>query len=131
MANVEYGYEKNLGSVGFDDAIARVTEALKQEGFGVLTEIDVKSTLKTKIDVDVDDYKILGACNPKLAHQALQALPEVGLLLPCNVVVRATGQGTVVHLASPKAMFAFIDDPKVAPVATEADARIRRVLDAL
>ena len=131
MANVQYGYDKNLGNVGFDDAVARVTAALKQEGFGVLTEIDVKGTLKQKIGVDIDEYKILGACNPKLAHQALQSQPEVGLLLPCNVVVRSTDQGTVVHLASPKAMFAFIDDPKVAPVATEADARIRRVLEAL
>ena len=131
MAGLEYGYEKNLGSVSLDEAVGQVTEALKAEGFGVLTEIDVKATLKKKIDVDFEPYKILGACNPTLAHRALQAEPEIGLLLPCNVVVRQSAGGTLVSIASPKAMFSIVRQPELGPVAEEADERLNRVIAAL
>ncbi len=115
----------------FDDAIARVTEALKAEGFGVLTEIDVKATLKKKIDVEHHPYTILGACNPKLAHQALQADSKVGLLLPCNVVVEAVEGGTKVMILDPRAMFQVADVPAIEPVMKEASERLDRVLAAL
>lgn len=125
-----YSMETTLDA-SFDDAIARVTEALKAEGFGVLTEIDVKATLKKKIDVDHHPYKILGACNPKLAHQALQADSRVGLLLPCNVVVEQLEGGTSVKILDPRAMFQVADVPGIEPVMKEAAERLDRVLAAL
>ena len=109
MASSEYGYEKTLSGVTVDGAKAKVIEALKAEGFGVLTEIDVKATLKKKLDVDFPPYAILGACNPRLAHRALQTEPGIGLLLPCNVVVRESDTGTQVAIASPRAMFSIVD----------------------
>lgn len=127
---MEYGFGKKLEGVDYDEAIERVTAALKDEGFGVLTEIDVKGTLKKKIDVDYHRYVILGACNPKLAHRALQADPKIGLMLPCNVVVHEIEGGSEVQIIDPKAMFHFIDDPSVAPIAKEAEERLRRALDA-
>ena len=127
---MEYGFGKKLEGVDHDEAIRRVTEALEAEGFGVLTEIDVKATLKKKIDVDYHRYVILGACNPKLAHRALQADPKIGLMLPCNVVVHEVEGGSEVHIIDPKAMFHFIDSPSVAPIAQEAEERLRRALDA-
>ena len=116
----------------FDSAVARVTEALKAEGFGVLTEIDVKATLKKKLDVDFRPYKILGACNPPLAHRALTAAPEVGLLLPCNVTVAQAGEGVVdVALVDPMSMLGIVSRPELEAVAEEARVRLERVADAL
>src|SRR5512135_3167365 len=118
--------------VDFTTAQARVIEALKGEGFGVLTEIDVKETLKKKLDVDFRPYKILGACNPPLAYRALSAAPEVGLLLPCNVVVSEVTEGeTEVSLVDPLAMLGVIAYAGLKPVAEEAAARLARVAKAL
>ena len=115
-------------NTSFEEALAKTTAALKTEGFGVLTEIDVKETMKKKLDVDMASYKILGACNPPLAHRALGAAPEVGLLLPCNVTVRELEDGNVeVGLLNPGVMSTMIDDPGVNAVAQEALARLSRV----
>jgi uncharacterized protein (DUF302 family) len=116
----------------FDEALTLVTAALKVEGFGVLTEIDVKETLKKKIDVDFRPYKILGACNPPLAYRALSAAPEVGLLLPCNVTVSYIGDNeTEVAIIDPLSMLGFVQHPDLEPVAEEARARLDRVAAAL
>jgi uncharacterized protein (DUF302 family) len=115
--------------VSFDEACARTVAALKQEGFGVLTEIDVKSTLKSKLDREFRRYVILGACNPQLAHRALEAELGMGLLLPCNVCVWEEDGGSVVSIARPEAMFQIVNREDVQPVAQEADERLRRVLD--
>ena len=116
----------------YEDALEQVTAALKTEGFGVLTEIDVKETLKKKLDVDFRKYKILGACNPPLAYRALQAVSQVGLLLPCNVTVAETETGSIeVSLVDPMSMLSVIDDPQLAQVAEEAQARLKRVAAAL
>lgn len=131
MTQTSYGFGTTLPGVSFEQAVQRVTEALKGEGFGVLTEIDVKATLKKKLDVDFRPYVILGACNPPLAKQALEGEPDIGLLLPCNVVVQQAQGGVEVSIADPKAMFALVDNPDVAPVAQDAEARLRRVLGAL
>lgn len=132
MSNVEYGYQKSLSGIGFEDAITQVTEALQKEGFGILTEIDVQGTFKKKLDVDFRKYKILGACNPVLAHKALQAEPQIGLMLPCNVVVQESEGGeTIVSIANPKAMFEIADSPPLKTVAEEADERLRRVIGAM
>ncbi|MEZ4443809.1 MAG: DUF302 domain-containing protein [Polyangiaceae bacterium] len=125
-----YSMETTLDA-SFDEAVAKVTEALKAEGFGVLTEIDVKATLKKKIDVDFRPYKILGACNPKLAHKALQADSTVGLLLPCNVVVEEVEGGTSVKFLDPRAMFQVVESPAIEPVMKEATERLQRALASL
>lgn len=116
----------------FETAQALVTEALKAEGFGVLTEIDVKATLKKKLDVDFRPYKILGACNPSLAYRALSATPEVGLLLPCNVTIAEVEDGlTEVALVDPVAMLGVLPHEALKPVAEEAAARLERVAQSL
>ena len=116
----------------FDEALTQVTAALKAEGFGVLTEIDVKETLKKKLDVDFRPYKILGACNPPLAYRALSAAPEVGLLLPCNVTVSyVEDQVTEVSIVDPLSMLGIVQHPDLEPVAAEARARLDRVAAAL
>jgi uncharacterized protein (DUF302 family) len=116
----------------FASAIQRVTEALKAEGFGVLTEIDVKETLKKKLDVDFRPYTILGACNPPLAHRALTADPQVGLLLPCNVVVSQVEEGNIeVSLIDPLSMLGILKSAEVESVAQEARARLERVAASL
>jgi uncharacterized protein (DUF302 family) len=132
MNDLRYGFERTLGRIEIDEAERRVTEALKTEGFGVLTRIDVKDTFKRKLDADFRPYVILGACNPQLARRALDAEPQIGLLLPCNVVVQKDETGdAVVSIADPKAMFTLVDNPAVGPVASEVEARLRRVIDAL
>jgi uncharacterized protein (DUF302 family) len=132
MDQIRYGYQKTLSDTTFEDALARVEEELKKEGFGVLTEIDVKNTLKQKLDVDFRRYKILGACNPNLAHQALGKESHIGLLMPCNVVVQETeDQKVIVSIADPKSMFAMVNNDEVGHLAEEADGKLRRVLEAV
>ncbi len=135
----QIGFELNL-DLGFDEAIEAVTAALKQEGFGVLTRIDVHTTLKQKIDVDFRPYTILGACNPALAHKALTARAEVGLMLPCNVTVEqvsgggAPGSKTLVRIINAKGMMdmsGFGDDPAIREIGAEATERLGRVEQSL
>ncbi|MHB1091112.1 MAG: DUF302 domain-containing protein [Ilumatobacteraceae bacterium] len=115
----------------YEDAIPRVKEALKEQGFGVLTEIDVRKTLKEKLDIDVEAQIILGACNPKLAHRALGADPRIAALLPCNVVVRIENGRTVVEALDPKLMAEVTGNPALTPIAEEAGELIQAALDAL
>ena len=131
MKDVVYGLRKELPAVPYRAAVERVAEALKSEGFGILTTIDVKSTLKEKLDVDYKPYVILGACNPELAHRALTADDNIGLLLPCNVVVTETETGSEVAIARPESVLAMADSPEVIPIAKEAETRLRRVLEEL
>jgi uncharacterized protein (DUF302 family) len=115
----------------YAQTIERVTSALKEQGFGVLTEIDVKATLKKKLDADFRKYVILGACNPPLAYRALSAELEIGLLLPCNVIVYEENGGSVVSIVDPISMLGVVDNPGLEPVANEARARLQRVAEAL
>ena len=119
-------------TTNFEDTLSRVTAALKVEGFGVLTEIDVKDTLKKKLDVDFRPYKILGACNPPLAYRALSAAPEVGLLLPCNVTVAYIEDNvTEVAIVDPLAMLGLVSQPDLKAIAQESRARLECVANAL
>ena len=126
-----YGFNVKFNG-SFDEAITRVTEELQKEGFGVLTEIDVKATMKKKLDIDKLPYKILGACNPVLANQALTAEPDIGLLLPCNVVVREEEDGSVtVAFMDPAAVMTLVDKEGVEELANEVEAKLERVRDGL
>ena len=113
------------------EAIPRVKEALKAQGFGTLTEIDVQATLREKVGADVDPYVILGACNPHLAHRALQAEPDVGLLLPCNVIVRTHGDRTMVSALDPEVIADMADHPDLRPIAEEATRLLDAALESL
>ena len=127
----KFGFGKTV-ELGFDEAIEKVTRELANEGFGVLTEIDVQSTLKAKLDVDMRGYRILGACNPALANQAITAVPEIGLLLPCNVLVREDDENRVhVSFMDPGAVLGLVDDPRVEPLAGQVTAKLENVLAAL
>jgi len=131
VAMMSYYISKTLAT-GFDDAVRRVTEALKQEGFGVLTEIDVKDTLKKKLGVDFRNYRILGACNPKLAHEALRLEDKIGTMLPCNVVVQETTDHKIEIVAvDPVASMMAIDNPDLRNTAEEVRERLRRVIAAV
>ncbi|MBN1315851.1 MAG: DUF302 domain-containing protein [Anaerolineales bacterium] len=127
---IKYNFKTQV-DMPFDEAVARVTEALKAEGFGVLTEIDVRATLKKKLDVDFQNYMILGACNPPLAYRALQADLEIGLLLPCNVIVYEQDGGVVVSIVNPQARLGVVQDPALEKVAADAQVRLERVIEAL
>ena len=127
---MKYGFSKTT-DYKFEQAIEKVTEELKKEGFGVLTTIDVKDTLKKKIDVDFKKYTILGACNPKLAHGALQVEEELGLLLPCNVIVYEKNDKTVVSIFDPRVMTLVIENPEMKPVAEEVKNKLQRVLESV
>jgi uncharacterized protein (DUF302 family) len=124
-----YSHTAHLHAVSFEDARSRVTDALKQQGFGILTEIDVTATLKTKLNVAFRRYVILGACNPQLAHRALEVELAIGLLLPCNVCVWEDDGGSVVSIARPEAMFEIVKNDALQAVAREADQRLRLALD--
>lgn len=127
----KYGFGKTV-KMTFDAALARTTAELQKEGFGVLTDIDVAATLKKKLNQDMPPYRILGACNPPLAHRALEAEPSIGLLLPCNVVVREDTAGKVrVEIMDPNAVLEMVDKPAVHEVAREVRQRLERVLNAL
>jgi len=127
---MQYGFFKTT-EYNFDQAIEKVTEELKKEGFGVLTTIDVKDTLKKKIDVDFKKYTILGACNPSFAHEALQTEEEIGLLLPCNVIVYEKDNKTVVSAFDPMVFATIIDNPKVKEFALQVKLKLQKVLEAL
>ena len=131
MRDTEYGMHRTLPGVAFDEALERVAAALKEEGFGVLTSIDVAETLKTKIGVDFRPYVILGACNPVLAHEALSFDDNIGIMLPCNVVVAAVEGGTEVSCVRPHAMMAIADSPQIHGVADAAQAKLERALRAI
>lgn len=125
------GIQKTL-DLPFDEALAKIPEALKAEGFGVLTEIDVQATLKKKLDVDFRRYRILGACNPRFAHQALQHSLDVGMLMPCNVIVYETDdRKTVVSAVDPMQTMAAQGDPAMRPLAEEVRQKLQRVIDSL
>ncbi|MCC6348733.1 MAG: DUF302 domain-containing protein [Candidatus Eisenbacteria bacterium] len=126
MLDTEYGFTRTLKGISYEDARRRIEAALKAEGFGVLTEIDVRATLRAKLNVDFPNYVILGACNPTLAHQALSTDPGVGLLLPCNVVVRQDDEGSaVVSILDPEAML------KVAPHSAGLEGPMREARERL
>jgi uncharacterized protein (DUF302 family) len=125
-----YGFDVKVKD-SFEDAVARVTEELKKEGFGVLTEIDVQATLKKKLGIDKAPYKILGACNPDFANRALEAEPDIGLLLPCNVVVRQEEDGVVVSFMDPVAVLGMVQRKEVEELGGQVRERLQRVRDAM
>jgi uncharacterized protein (DUF302 family) len=126
---MSYYFDKKL-EISYEKALARVTEELKKEGFGILTEIDVKETLKKKLDVDFRKYTILGACNPPFAYQALQAEEKIGLMLPCNVIVQETPDGGAeVSAIDPVASMQAIKNPKLQEVAEQVRAKLKKVID--
>jgi uncharacterized protein (DUF302 family) len=132
MYEVRYAHTRRLEGTGQAEALEKVRQALSDEGFGVLTEIDVQATLKKKLGVDRPPYVILGACNPALAHQALEAEPSIGVFLPCNVDVFEGKDGaTWVQAVRPDVMFNLVGNPGVEPIAAEVNERLRRVLKAL
>ena len=125
---MQYGFSKTI-DLTYEQAIEKVTAELKKEGFGVLTSIDVKDTLKQKINVDFKKYTILGACNPPIAHKALQEEEELGLLLPCNVIVYEKEGNTRVSIFDPMVMTWIIENDNMKPIATEVQERLQRVLN--
>jgi uncharacterized protein (DUF302 family) len=123
-----YYYSKTV-QLGFDEAVSRITQALKEEGFGILTDIDVKSTLKKKLDVDFRNYRILGACNPPFAYKALQAEDKVGTMLPCNVIVQETADGDVeIAAIDPIASMKAIENPNLREVAEVVGQKLKTVI---
>lgn len=131
MERMTYHISKTI-SAEFDEAAERVIEALAGEGFGILSDIDVRATLKKKLDVDFPDYRILGACNPPLAYRALQSEARIGTMLPCNVIVRDAGEGKIeVSAVDPAASMQAVDNSDLAAIATDVRDRLRRVVESL
>ena len=131
MEQTNYGFSKVV-NLGYDEAIEKVTDELKKEGFGVLTEIDVKETLKKKLDVDFKPYKILGACNPPFAYKSLQAEEQIGLMLPCNVIVYVNDNNeTVVAAIDPIASMQAVKNDKLGEVAETIQGKLKRVINNL
>ena len=130
MEYTEYGIRTKV-NLPYEEAVERITAALKEQGFGILTTIDVKETLKKKLDVDFRKYVILGACNPPLAHRALTTEQEIGLLLPCNVIVYEEDGGSVIAAADPIAMMSIVQNEELNAVAREARERLERALNAV
>ena len=129
--DTKYGFGKTV-PYAFDEAISRVTQALQTEGFGILSDIDVAAALKKKLDLDMPPYRILGACNPPLAHRAIQFEPSIGLLLPCNVLVRQDNEGQVrVEFMDTDAVLKLVDKPEITALAGEVRERLERVLNAV
>ncbi len=129
--SAKYGFSRKL-DIPYEQAVEKTTAALKEEGFGVLTEIDVKATLKKKLDVDFRRYVILGACNPPFAHKALAAELEIGLLLPCNVIVYETEDGgSVVSAMNPMAALGVVDNPAMNEIAAQVTEKVKRAVDSL
>ena len=128
---MKYYHEKKLKNISFDEAIERVTDALKEEGFGILTEIDVKETLKRKLDEDFRPYRILGACNPPFAHKALLAEDKIGAMLPCNVIVQQSDDGIEVAAVDPVASMQAVDNKELAEIAKEIQSKLRSVIESL
>jgi len=129
-STAKYVFGKTV-NLKFEQAVTRVTEELAKEGFGVLTEIDVAATLKKKLGLDMPPYRILGACNPQFAHKAIEFEPQIGALLPCNVVVRVDGGKTLVEIMDPRAVLQLVGRPEIATIAGEVRARLERVLASL
>lgn len=123
-----YGYTKQV-DYQFSEAVEKVKAVLMEQGFGILTEIDVKATMKKKLDKDVDDYMILGACNPSLAAQALESEKEIGLLLPCNVIVYAQDNKIFISAMLPSVAMAFVNNPALESVAQQAEAKLKTAID--
>jgi len=129
---MKYYYSKQLKNISFDEAVEKVTEALKLEGFGVLTEIDVKATFKKKLDVDFRPYKILGACNPPYAHKALSVEDKIGIMLPCNVIIQETSDGAIEGAAvDPVASMVAIENPALMDIASEIQHKLKTVIENL
>ncbi|HNP16926.1 MAG TPA: DUF302 domain-containing protein [Fulvivirga sp.] len=128
---MKYYHEKTLKNISFDEAIEKVTDALEEEGFGILTEIDVKETLKKKLDEDFRPYKILGACNPPFAHKALLAEDKIGAMLPCNVIVQQSDDGIEVAAVDPVASMQAVDNKELAEIAKEIQSKLKSVIDNL
>jgi len=130
ITHQKYGFSKVI-PLAFGPAIERVKEQLKQEGFGVLAEIDIRKAMKEKLNAEYPSYTILGACNPHLAHRSLQAEPRLGLLLPCNVTVREVGGGSEIAVVDADAMLSVVENGELRPIAREAAERLRRVLESV
>ncbi len=129
---MSYFFSKTLHTRGFNEVIDSVTEALKNEGFGILTEIDVQATLKKKLDVDFRPYRILGACNPPFAHKALEAEPQIGLMLPCNVVVQQLDDHTIeVSAVDPAASMQAVENDQLGAIATEVQQKLKKIIASL
>jgi uncharacterized protein (DUF302 family) len=128
---MKYYHEKTLKNISFEEAIEKVTDVLKAEGFGILTEIDVKETLKKKLDEDIRPYKILGACNPPFAHKALLAEDKIGTMLPCNVIVQQVDDGVEVAAVDPVASMQSVENKQLESIAMEIQGKLKSVIDHL
>jgi uncharacterized protein (DUF302 family) len=128
---MKYYHEKTLKNISFEEAVEKVTAALKEEGFGVLTEIDVKETLKKKLDVDFRPYMILGACNPPYAHKALMAEDKIGIMLPCNVIVQQLEDGIEIAAVDPMASMQAVENKDLEGIATEIQHKLKSVIEKL